>query len=251
HEAPYLGTYYYLLNTAKPPLSNKLVRQALNLAIDRDRLVRLVIKGGQHPAQAFTPPGTGGFTPIPRLPADSSQVNKARELLAKAGFPGGKGFPRLEILYNTETNHKNIAEAIQAMWKENLGIEVGMYNQEWKVYLDSRRTMNYQIARAGWIADYNDPDNFLNLWVTNGGNNQTGFSNKGYDSLILASAKERNPKKRHAIFQKLEDILLDELPIIPIYIYTRPYLKEPAVQGWYDNVEDTHVLKFISVSAKP
>lgn len=247
---PYLGTYYYLLNTTQKPLDNKDVRKALSLAIDREKLVKFVTRAGQLPGTVLTPPGTGGYKPTPRLPSDLSQLQKARELLVKAGYPGGKGFPKMDILYNTNDNHKKIAETIQQMWKENLGIDVGLYNQEWKVYLDNQAALNYQIARKGWIADYNDPNTFLDMFVTGGGNNNTGWSNKKYDSLIGAAAKESSQAKRFKIFQQAEDILLDELPIMPIYIYTRNYLLSKDVQGWYPNVEDIHPLKLVSIVPK-
>lgn len=248
---PYLGSYFYLLNTKHKPLDKKEVRKALNLAIDREKIVRLVTRGGQLPGTALTPSGTGGYKPIPRLPADLSRLKEAQELLAKAGYPGGKDFPRLDILYNTSENHKKIAEAIQQMWKSNLGIEVGLYNQEWKVYLDSQQTLNYQIARKGWIADYNDPNTFLDMFVTDGGNNNSGWSNKKYDGLIAAAAKEQNQAKRFKIFQQAEDVLLEELPIIPIYIYTKNFLLSKDVQGYFPNVEDIHPLKYVSIVPKP
>ncbi|NBX67888.1 MAG: peptide ABC transporter substrate-binding protein [Proteobacteria bacterium] len=247
---PYLGTYYYWFNCTKAPLNNKKVRQALTLAIDRDRIVRLVTRGGQVPATMFTPPGTGGFKPESRLPKDGSQIQKAKQLLAEAGFPNGKGLPSLEILYNTSDNHKKIAEAIQQMWRENLGISSSLFNQEWKVFLDNQQTKNYMIARAGWIADYNDPNTFLDMFVTNGGNNHSGYSNSSYDELIESAKKERNPKKRFAIFQKAEDILLEDLPVLPIYVYSRNYLLSNEVQGWHPNIEDIHPLKYISIVKK-
>jgi oligopeptide transport system substrate-binding protein len=247
---PYLGIYFYRINVTKVPFNNKLVRQAMNLAINRTELVKYVTKGNQDPATAFTPPGTGGYFPQAVLPADGSQIAKAKELLAKAGYPDGKGLPSIEILYNTHEGHKKIAEALQEMLKKNLGINVTLLNQEWKVYLDSQKTLNYQMSRSAWIADYNDPNTFLDMFVTNGGNNETGWSNKTYDSLIAAAEKEQNVKKRMAIFQKAENILLDEAPVLPIYIYKRNLLKSPQVAGWYPNVEDIHPLKYVSINPR-
>jgi len=247
---PYLGTYYYWFNCTKAPLNNKKVRQALTLAIDRDRIVRLVTRGGQVPATMFTPPGTGGFQPLSRLPRDGSQIQKAKQLLSEAGFPNGKGLPTIEILYNTSDNHKKIAEAIQQMWFENLGVNASLYNQEWKVYLDSQETKNYMVSRAGWIADYNDPNTFLDMFATDNGNNRGGYSNKTYDAMIESAKKERDQKKRWAYFQKAEDILLDDLPVLPIYIYSRNYLLSNEVKGWYPNIEDIHPLKYISIATK-
>lgn len=246
---PYLGTYYYRINVTKKPLNDKRVRRALNLAIDREQIVKYVTRAGQIPATAFTPVGTGGFKPKGRLPekADEKTLAEARKLLADAGYPGGKGFPAIELLYNTHDGHKKIAEALQEMWKKNLGIDVKLFNQEWKVYLATMEALNYGLARAGWIGDYNDPLTFLDMFVTNGGNNQTGWSNKTYDELVGKVRRENNQAKRLAMFDQLEEILLDELPVIPIYTYTRVYLKDPRVTGWYPNIMDYHPLKFVSV----
>ena len=249
-QAPYLGTYFYWMNVTKPPLNNKMVRQAIALAIDREKIVKYVTRGGQLPGTVLTPPGTGGYTPTPRLPADSSQIAKARELLAKAGYPDGKGLPPIELLYNTNTAHKKIAETIQEMLKENLGVNIELFNQEWKVYTDSLKTKSYQLARYGWIGDYNDPNTFLDMFTTGNGNNFGGYSNPKYDALIDAAAKERDAKKRLQIFGQAEDVLLDDLPVLPIYIYTRVYLKNPIVQGWDSNIEDIHYLKDVSLNLK-
>ena len=242
---PYLGTYYYWFNVSKAPLNDKRVRKALALAIDRDKLVKFVVKGGQAPAENFTPPGTGGFKPVGRLPKDLSRVAEAKELLSQAGFPDGKGLPKLEILYNTHEGHKKIAEAIQQMWRENLGVQATLYNQEWKVFLDTQQSKNYMVSRAGWIADYNDPNTFLDLLTTGNGNNHSGWSNAQYDALISQAAKEIKPQKRFEIFQKAEDLLLEELPLLPLYVYTRLYLLSPEVQGWEENIEDIHPLKYV------
>ncbi len=250
-ETPYLGIYHYWINTTKKPFNDKRVRKALSLALDRERLVTYVTRGGQLPATTFTPPGTGGYTPKARLPKGSERLEEAKKLLAEAGYPGGKGMPAIEMLYNTSDSHKKIAEAIQQMWKQALGIEITLYNQEWKVYLDSQQQMNFSLSRAGWIADYNDPNTFLDMFLTNGGNNHSGWSNKTYDKLIADAGRETNVKKRLALFGQAEDILLDELPCIPIYIYTRVYLKNPLVEGWYSNVEDIHPLKYVSLKLKP
>jgi oligopeptide transport system substrate-binding protein len=250
-ESPYLGIYHYWINTTRKPFDDKRVRKALNLALDREKIVNLVTRGGQLPATAFTPPGTGGYTPTPRLPKGSERLEEAKKLLAEAGFPGGKGLPAIDLLYNTSDSHKKIAEAIQQMWKTSLGIDITLYNQEWKVYLDSQQQKNFSLSRAGWIADYNDPNTFLDMFLTGGGNNHSGWSNKTYDKLIADAAKETNAKKRLEIFRKAEDILLEDLPCIPIYVYTRVYLKSPLVEGWHNNVEDIHPLKYVSLKLKP
>lgn len=247
---PYLGSYFYWVNVTKPPLDNKLVRKALALGFSRKNIAEFVTRGGQLPGTMFTPPGTGGFQPKSQMPADEGRIAEARALLKQAGYPDGKGLPTIEILYNTSDAHKKIAEALQQMWKKNLGIDVKLFNQEWKVYLDALHSHNYQLARSGWIGDYNDPNTFLDMLVTGSQLNNAGYSNKKYDDLIAAAAKEQNKQRRLAIFQQAEDILLDDLPVIPIYIYTRVYLKSPTVQGWTPNIEDIHPLKYVSVTPK-
>ncbi len=249
YHSPYLGVYYYHINTTKKALKDKRVRQALSLAIDREQITKNITRAGQMPATAFTPPGTGGFQPSVYLnpKVTPEDLAKAKKLLAEAGYPNGKGFPKFDILYNTQESHKKIAEAIQEMWKKNLGINVGLYNQEWKSYLANRQTLNYEVARAGWIGDYNDPLTFLEMYVTGGGNNDTGFSNKQYDDLVAKAKLEMDAKKRGEIFNQIEAILMDELPVVPIYIYTRTYLIRPEVAGWYPNIMDFHPLKFVSI----
>ncbi len=247
----YLGTYYFRLNVTKGPLKDVRIRKALNLAIDREKLVKYVSRGNQNPALAYTPPGTGGYNPPKVLPGDLSRLAEAKKLLADAGFPAGKGFPKIEILYNTQEIHKKMSEAIQAMWKENLGIEVGIINQEWKVYLNSMKTLSYDVARAGWIGDYNDPNTFLENFMTTNGNNMTGFANKAYDNAVIASQKEVNLEKRKVHFAEAEKILLDELPVLPVYIWRRNFLKATNVQGWYPNIQDLHTLKDVWLEATP
>jgi oligopeptide transport system substrate-binding protein len=148
-------------------------------------------------------------------------------------------------LINTSQNHRAIAEALQQMWSQNLHIDVRISNQEWKVYLDSVLNLDYCAARAGWIADYDDPYSFLGIMVTGGGNNETGFANPEYDKLILQSSASTDKAARFACFQKAEAILLDEAPVVPLYYYTRVYLKQPSVKGWYANIQDVHMPKFI------
>jgi oligopeptide transport system substrate-binding protein len=239
---PYLGTYFYDINVTKPPLNDKRVRRALALTIDRGSLVKNVLRGGQLPAFCLTPPGTAGYTCRTQSHED---VAEAKRLLAEAGYPDGKDFPTIELLYNTLEAHRIIAETIQQMWKKNLGIEVRLVNQEWKVYLDSQRTLNYQISRASWIGDYADPNTFLDMWVTGGGNNRTGWSNPEYDRLIAEAARTTDPQQRLEVFQKAEAILLDELPMIPIYFYTHVHARRPEVNGWYPTILDNHPYKYV------
>ena len=245
--SPYLGTYFYRINTTKPPLNDVRVRRALCMAVDRESIVQNVTRGGQLPANNMTPPGTAGFHAHARIPTDTAQ---AQRLLAEAGFPGGKGLPPIELLYNTSENHRVIAEAIQQMWKKNLGVDARLVNQEWKVYLDSQKTLNYQVCRAGWIGDYPDPNTFLDMWLTDGGQNETGWSSKEYDRLIKEAGRTIDQAKRYELFQRAEEILMAEVPIIPIYFYTRVALMHPALQGWHPTILDNHPYKFVYLDPK-
>lgn len=237
HIDPYLGVYFYRLNTTRPPFNDKRVRQALSLATDREELARNVTKGGQMPAASYVPPGIPGYEGTPRL---EFNPEKAKALLAEAGFPEGKGLPPVEILYNTSEQHKKIAEVMQQMWRKHLGLEVRLLNQDWKVYLDSTNSLDYDLARAAWIGDVMDPMNFLEMWLTDGGNNRTGYANPAYDALIQQAYAEPDTAKRFALLKQAEDIVLEDLPIVPIYFYTRKYLQSPEVKGYVPNVLGYH-----------
>ena len=243
---PYLGTYFYRANVTKPPLNNRLVRRALAMAIDRVAIVEKVTRGAQLPAGSFTPPNTAGYTSAASIPYD---VPGARRALAEAGFPEGRGLPPIEILFDTSENHRTIAEAIQQMWRHNLNVAATLVNQEQKVYFDSRRQMNYQVVRSSWIGDYNDPNSFLNLWVTGGGNNLTGWSNPEYDRLINEASMTGDQAARYAAFQQAEAILLDEAPVLPIYFYTHGFLIVPSVKGWYPTILDHHPYKYVHLES--
>lgn len=244
HIEPYLGIYYYRCNVTRPPLTDKRVRKALALAIDRETLVKNVLRGDQQPAYAVSYPGTAGYTPRVRL---EGGIEEARRLLAEAGYPGGRGLPPIEILYNTHESHRIVAETIQQMWRRNLGVETRLRNEEWKVYLDTQKTLSYDICRAGWIADYVDPHVFLEIWVTGNGNNDTGWSNAGYDRLFNAALVAKNDEERYEIYQKMDAILVDECPIIPIYYYTRIYAMSPKVKGYWPTLLDNHSYKYIDL----
>ena len=255
--SPALGVYFYRVNIGEPKpgeseerkairktLSDKRVRQALSYAMDRESICDF-LKAGQQPATHFVPPGTSTYKSPDVLSYDPE---KARKLLAEAGYPEGKGFPKFELIYNTDEAHKHIAEILQEQWSKTLGIDITLANQEWKVYLNTVHSMDYQMARASWFGDYNDPNTFLDMWLTGGGNNETGFSNKRYDDLIKQAALAgAEPEKRLAIFQEAEEILLDELPIIPIYFYVNQHMVHPSVLNWNDNVMDDHYFRFMDV----
>jgi len=235
-----LATYYYRFNVPKPPLDDGRVRRALSLAINREQLVSKVTLGGQVPARNLTPPGIAGYIAGDMLTGDAAE---ARRLLAEAGFPGGEGFPEMEILFNTSDGHRRIAEAIQQMWQQELGVQIGLYNQEARVQSDSMREGNYTIARMAWIGDYLDPSTFLKLMVTDGGNNQTGWANVDYDRLVDEAKNTVDQDARYALYRQAEQILIDESPIAPIYFYVNSSLIRPEVKGWYGNPLDIHPFK--------
>ena len=241
---PHLASYFYRFNVNKKPCDDVRIRKALTMAIDRESLVKNVTKGEQMASTFFTPPGVAGYTARARFKED---VGEAQKLLAEAGYPNGEGFPSLELLYNTTEGHRIIAEAIQQMWKKNLNINITLQNQEWKVYLDRQREMDYQISRAGWTGDYPDPNTFLDMWTSWSQQNQTGWADPKYDALIRKAAITKDPNARLEVFQEAEEILMDQLPIIPIYIYTRVYALHPAVKNWHANVLDHHPWKHIDL----
>jgi oligopeptide transport system substrate-binding protein len=234
---PYLGTYFYRFNINRPCLNEPRVRRALAMAVDRRAIVEHILRGGQLPAQAFTPPGMGGYLPPAGIPTDFAG---ARRLLAEAGYPGGRGLPPFELLFNSSESHQLIAEVVQEMWRRELGVEVRLVNQELRSTQDARRTGNYQILRSVWIGDYADPTSFLGVWTSTSGNNFTGWSSTDYDRLMDAAARTADPAARNACFQRAESLLLESAPIIPIYYYTHVFLLRPSVHGWHPTLLDHH-----------
>ena len=240
---PYLGTYYYMVNTTRPPLDDVRVRKALAMAVDRELLVATVLEGIVDPAYAIVPPDTLGYQP-PRL--FDFDPDGARALLAEAGYPGGEGFPAFNILYNTQESHRKIAEAVQQMWNRILNVGVNLVNQEWQVYLDSQENMNYDVSRRGWIGDYVDPNSFLDMFITGGGNNKTGFASARYDQIVLRDAPAAlDRKKRYELFLEAETILIDQMPVIPFYTYKSKHLRHPSLQGMPSNIMDYFNYKYV------
>ncbi len=244
--SPYLGTYFYRFNTTHKPLDDKRIRMALALSINREQIVERVTKGGQIPAYNFTPPDTNGYTPRARISYD---IDRARALLAEAGYPEGRDFPSLELIYNTDEGHRSVAIALQEMWKQALNINIRLSNNDWKVYLDRESHLDYELSRAGWIGDYLDPTNFLDLFVTNGGNNRTGWSNQRYDELLNQAGMTGDQTARYELLQEAEAILMEEVPVAPVYTYTRVRLIDPTVRGWEDNILDQHPYKYVHLEA--
>lgn len=243
HIDDYLGTYFYRFNVTKEPLDDPKVRTALALAIDRTAIVERVALGEQEPAVAYVPPGFTGY----ENPATVSyDPERARALLAEAGYPGGEGFPELYLLFNTSEGHRKIAEAVVAMWNRELGINMQLENKEWKVYLDAQSHLDYDISRSGWIGDYMDPITFLEMFTTGNGNNDTGWANAEYDQHIQAAFRSGSQEEHYAHLQEAEAILLEELPVVPLYWYTRIYLKDPRLEGWNAKLLDNRPYKYLS-----
>lgn len=242
HRGAQLGTYFVRCNTRVPPLDDARVRRALAMSIDREAITRYVTRAGELPTRKLVPPGLPDYVGVQGLPFDPTG---ARALLQEAGYPGGRDFPRLVYLFNTSESHRGIAEVLQAQWKEHLGINVELENQEFQVYLDNQKNGRYQLSRSSWIGDYPDPNTFLDLWTSGGGNNRTGFASAHYDSLIFAAQMEPDKARRMTILQECERIIVaQELPILPLYHYATLHLHDPRLLGVHDNVLDQMLLKY-------
>ena len=245
HRHPYLGVYFYWINTKVPPLDDPRVRRALSLAIDRDALVKHVTRGGQIAAADLVPDGLAGYHGL-GLPVFDPDA--ARRLLAEAGHAGGVGLPPITLSFNTSEGHRQVAEALQAMWQRELGIDVTLANQEWKVFLANAEQMNFQLCRMGWIGDYADPYTFLELLRSDCGNNHSGWSNPAYDRLLQEANREADPEQRLALLRQAEALALADQPLLPLYVYTRCQVIKPYVRGIWGNHQDRHPWKYISIA---
>jgi len=248
--APYLGIYYYPMNTKVPPFDDIRVRQALSLAVNREAIVDRVLKTGEIAAYSFVPPGVSHY----EQPAEiewkdmpyGERVKKAKALLAEAGF--SKDNPlKLTLRYNTSENHKRVAVAIQSMWKQ-IGVEAQLHNAEVKVHYADLKQGDFQVARAAWIADYNDAQNFLYLLETRtGANNYGRYSNEKFDSLMQQAEVTADLKKRGELLYQAEAQAMADQPIIPIYHYVSKNLVSQKVDGFVDNAKDIHRWRYITI----
>ena len=217
HAAPFLGNYFVRFNVTRPALRDPRVRKALAMVIDKQLIVDRITRAGELPASSLVPPGCAGYHSPPGL---EYNPDEARRLLSEAGYPGGKNFPLISYLYSSGEVNEAIAVELQSMFRRELGINLTLESQEWKVYLNSMDSLDYDICRSSWVGDYDDPNTFLDMWVTDGGNNRTGFASPQYDQLIADAAREVEPAKRYAIFDKAEHMLISEaVPICPIYYW--------------------------------
>ena len=248
--APYFGSYYYGFNNTKPPFKNNPnLRTALNMAIDREILVNIVIGAGQIPAYSFVPP-VKTYQPIEPEWSGWTQEQRATEALKlykEAGY--SKESPlEIEILYNTSENHKKVALAVAAMWKQTLGVQTTLRNQEWKVFLETRRLQNEtQIFRGGWIGDYDDPYTFSQLLHSENEMNHAGYNSPDYNALIDLAATKNAGEKRLDDLRAAERLLMKDLPIIPLYYYVSQHMIKPWVFGLEDNVMDHHYSKYVKI----
>lgn len=249
HTFSYLGTYFFRFNVTRKPFDDVRVRRALALAIDRDRLTRRVTKAGELPTDHLTPDGTANYHPPHGLGYDPEL---ARKLLAEAGYPGGKNFPRFQYMFNGAAGgaakiHEMIAVELQQMWHDNLGVEMDLQQVEVKVLYADQAQLDYDVSRSSWIGDYNDANTFLGMFTSTDGNNETGWTNAAYDELIRQANLQTDKHRREELFHNAETILVhDEVPIVPLYFYAGFNLFDPGkVGGIYPNILDQHPLNAI------
>jgi oligopeptide transport system substrate-binding protein len=250
---PLLASYFYSFNLTRPPFAgNVKLRRALSEAVDREILTDKITAAGEQPAYSFTPPAIRDYRP-PALPwkgkSKAERLAEAKTLFAEAGYSAQKPL-KFELLYNTLEQHKRIALAITAMWKQAFGaaIEVSLRNEEFKVKLAQERAHQFEMVREGWVADYNDANSFLDQLLSDAGPaNRSEYKNPDYDRLVHQAQATLDPAERARLYGEAETIMLDESPMIPLYFYVTKRLVKPTVQGWRDNVQDIHLLKYVSV----
>lgn len=241
---PFLRGYYYGFNTKKKPFDDVRVRRAFAMAIDRTQFPK-ILGGNQIPLTSWVPKGMPGYEPLIGL---NFNMKKAREWLAVAGYPDGKGFPKFQMVYDSRDDNKIVAENLQNQLKENLNVEAEILNHEWKIHLKQLDTDPPHFWRLGWGADFPDPDNFLNLFTSYSGNNKTRWANAEYDQLIAAGAREFDPEKRLSLYRRAQQILTEEdVPIIPLFIESINYLIQPHVHGYRIDAMETHILKNVTI----
>ena len=249
HSFTYLGTYFYRFNTTRPPFNDVRVRRAFALATDKPRLIKKLTKGAEKPANHFVPDGVANYSSPDGLPFDPEQ---ARKLLAEAGFPGGKGFPRIQYTFFSAAGggakiHGKVGVELQQMWRDVLGVEVELRQIERKVFYSSQSKLDYDVSTSSWIGDYNDANTFLDMFTSNSGNNRTGWKNPRYDALINEANQQTDLKKRAEIFRQAETILIvEDAPIVPLYYYAGfNYFNPTKVGGVWQNILDEHPMQYI------
>ena len=236
HIGQMLGNYYYVFNVTAEPFTNPLVRKAFAMAIDRKAIVDNVVRGGKTPAYAFVPPGmidgaTGKDFRQEGGPLVSENLAVAKELLRQAGYDEAHPLPEIAILYNTNEMHKAVAEAIQVAWSKAFNVPVVLQNQESKVFLSSRNEGKYQVARASWIADYGDPQNFLEVFSAP--DNDSQFHSEAYNNLISRIGATQDVKERNGLMHEAEAMIFKEGLVMPIYYTTQPYVTNDTIKNYF------------------
>ena len=237
-----LGTAFCVFNVKAPPFDNPAVRRAFTLAVDRRAIVEKITRSGQRPGVAYIPYGIPGVEASPDFRAEGGEflparpdVETARALLAEAGYPNGEGFPHVAYKYNSNPGNKALAEALQAMWKQVLGVEVELLSEEWKVFIDTRQRRDFQIARHAYMADFFDPGTFMEMWQSDAAENNANYSDPEYDALMAESLKQMDRGKRMEALHKAEAILMRDLPVLPIYFYSGATMTSPRLRGVYQS----------------
>jgi ABC-type oligopeptide transport system substrate-binding subunit len=247
--ADYLGVYYYGFNLSQPPFDNRDLRRALNLAVDRDVIVYKVLGSGERAAYGWLPPRIGGATSLQPEWAGWSReqrLTEARRLYAQAGYSAQRPL-QTEILYNTHDYHQKIAVVIAAMWKQFLGVQTRLHNEETQVFLQSRRDRRRtQIFRGSWVSDYDDASSFLDLLAGNNPRNDTGYVSARYDNLLASAASQAGDARAAQLFEAQRQLLADA-PVIPIYFYVTKHLISKRVSGWQDNPLDHHYTRDLAL----
>lgn len=242
HAAPFLGSYFLRFNCTRPPFNDPRVRQAFSLVIDKTLLVEKITKAGERPAYSLVPPDTAGYQPpSPGLGYDPA---RARQLLSEAGYPGGAGFPAVSYIYNEGEQNQYIAVELKSMFERELGVGMSLSPHENKVYSSMMKRLDYDFGRSVWVGDYNDPNTFLEMWLSGGGNNRTGWSDPRYDELLARAAGEIDRDHRFGLFRQAEQLLVSEqAPICPLYYYVGVELYDgERFGGIHPNMLDTHPL---------
>jgi oligopeptide transport system substrate-binding protein len=255
HTFHFLGTYFIRINVTKPPFNDPRVRRALAMAVDKQLIVKKIMRGNEPVATHFVPDGTMDYSSPPGLEYNPEE---AKKLLAEAGYPDGKGFPRFEYTFDASSSgaaqtHENIAVELQRMWRDTLGIQMDLREVETKVFWNTQSRLDYQLSRASWVGDYDDANTFMEMFTSNDGNNRTGWKNKDYDELITEANEQTDKKAREKIFQKAETMLVsDNAPIIPLFFYVGVmYYDTNKIQGIYPNLVDDHPLEYIRKVKSP
>jgi oligopeptide transport system substrate-binding protein len=246
HVTPRLGAGFLVINTQKPPFDDARVRRAFALAINREQIATSIYRAGQTPAYSLGQPGMGGYQPRHKI---TGGPDEARSLLAEAGFPGGTGFPEVEYLYNTSELNRDVAQALQQMWRKELGVAVALHNEEWKVFLNTRDTGNFQIARAGWNPFTDEATEYFQQVVSTNAFNDSNWGDPEFDALYEKAIHSLDKVERHEFYQQMDEIVIREMPVVPIVHQAIARLVHPSVRGWKDNLLDNRQLAELRLEA--